>query len=71
MGTQLLSRRQLLYNQGCEEARLILTARRALKGDADRLNRLEALVRAAANKGTTSALEAARAEILSLLSEKR
>ena len=71
MGTQLLSRRQLFYNQGCEEARLVMHARRALKGDAARLARLEATVRAAADSGTTAAMDSARGEILGLLSEGR
>ena len=71
MGTQLLSRRQLFYNQGCEEARLVMHARRALKGDVASLARLEAIVRAAADSGTTAAMDSARGEILGLLSERR
>jgi hypothetical protein len=64
LGTQLLSRRQLFYNQGCEEARLILHARRVAQGDPAKLARIEALVKTAADKGTMAAMESARVKIM-------
>ena len=67
LGTQLLSRRQLYYDQGCEEARLILCARRLLKNDPAKLARLEAIVRAAADEGTMVAFDSARVQILRLV----
>ena len=65
-GTALLSRRQLAYDQGCEDARLILCLRERFRADATDLARVDAIVREAADVGTMAAMDAAREELLHL-----
>lgn len=62
--TALLSRRQIAYDQGCEDARLVMCLRQRFKDDAPRIERINALVREAADAGTMAAMDAARENLL-------
>ena len=63
----LLSRRQLAADMGYEDARLVMWLRKRFKGDAASLARVDAIVKEAADKGTMSAMDAARDRLLGLV----
>ena len=63
-GTSLLSRRQLAADMAFEEARLVLLLRARHANDPERLARIEAIVKQAADVGTMAAMDAARERLL-------
>ena len=63
-GSALLSRRQLAYDQGCEDARLVICLRNRFKGNESACARVDTIVRQAADAGTMVAMESAREELL-------
>ena len=62
----LTSRRQTANDLSYEDARLILMQRKRHAGDAARLAEVERLVKAAADKGSMEAMDAARARLLDM-----
>ena len=63
----LLSRRQLAADMGFEDARLIMWLRKRFKDDSESLAKVGAIVGEAADKGTISAMDVARAILLSMV----
>ena len=63
------SRRQIAADMGFEEARLIMWLRNRFKGDAAKLEKIESVVREAADTGTMAAMDRAREELLGMVGQ--
>ena len=60
----LLSRRQLAADMGYEDVRLVMWLRNRFRGDPAMLAKIDAIVKEAADKGTMSAMDIARNQLL-------